>query len=467
MLRLYKLAKFFGERTVFCDLNLIVGQGARIGIVGPNGCGKSTLLKVIGGLIEADEGSVEFAGDVSVAYLEQAEPVEVAELPASGGEKQIAKLENVFRRDADVLLLDEPTNNLDAEEIEKLIARLEQMNSVTMIVVSHDRYFLDAMVDRIIEINPITGECTHYGGNYSSYEQLKSDAAERTMRMYTMQQRKVEQLQQDIRATKQQACKVENSTVHDFWRGRAKKVAAKAKARETRLKKILSAENVIEKPRAPERIRLELAQSRLRGKTIIECRDLIYNWQNQRQLVVPTTLQIAAGEHVVITGENGGGKSTLLRLLIGELQPHEGTIWRMRKAAIAVLRQSDSHLPHAERMIDWFVENCGARFSNDASVRTYLHRFLFAGSQVFQPIQTLSSGERLRLQLAAIMASEPDVIFLDEPTNHMDIQSIKRIEEALSQFNGTLIVVTHDRAFRENLRPHQHWHIHDGNVFLS
>jgi ATP-binding cassette subfamily F protein 3 len=409
MLRFDRITKYFGGRTLFEDVSFVVGNGSRVGIVGPNGSGKTTLLKIATGELEPDGGSV------------------------------------LLSQTSDVLFLDEPTINLDEPSIKELQLHLLSLNK-SMLIVSHDRAFLNAVVERIIELDPLTARATEYGGNWDDYQKKKQDDLDRQWRMFTAQQAKIAQLSHDIRETKNQALSVENSTVNDYIRGRSKKVAAKAKARESRLNRLMEAEHKIEKPSQRQSIRIEVPPARMRDKLLFE--------------IAEHSISLFGGQRVAITGLKGAGKTTLLNIIFAEAQ-------RKPKTRIAYLRQLSDHLPADRTLLDWFVseltknEVCPAHTS---AVRTYLHRFLFSGDDVFKTIGKLSSGERVRIQLAALMANAPDLILLDEPTNHLDVDSIASIEQALSHYPGAIVVISHDRQFRQSLRPEQTWHVENGHV---
>lgn len=467
MLRFQRVTKYFGEQILLREVSWNMGRGSRIGLVGCNGSGKTTLLRLIAGEIKPDDGSIWIEPGLTVRHLPQVPNSKVE--AKSGGEKQWGALEAAMTEGADILLLDEPTNNLDERSMRMLEQTLFDYAG-SIIVVSHDRVFLDDVVDAILEIDKLTAGCTEYGGNYSFYELTKEKALEKQWRMYSRQQEKLAQLQADIRYTKNKALATELSTVNDYYRARSKKVAATAKARETRLNRLLSDAERIDKPVSRERIRVHVEQSNLRNKHLIECRDVQLGYGGANEPVLQdVNLVLHAGERVAIVGDNGSGKSTLLKGLLGELEPSGGVLFRNPKARIAYLPQ-DSFLPEEPTVIAWLSEQLICNDicpPHEAGMRTYLHRFLFKGDDVFKNIAMLSCGERTRLQFAAFMANKPDALVLDEPTNHLDIESIRSIEDALKEFRGALIVVSHDGEFRRSLQCDYIWNVRDRRVSVA
>ena len=463
MLRITALEKYFGDQTLFSDVSCVIGSGARIGIVGPNGSGKTTLLRIAAGEIEPDAGVVKLQSGTRVGFLPQMVPG----TGGSGGELQRRYLSEILEQQFDVLLLDEPTNNLDDNGVRWLEHELMR-GAAAYLIVSHDRRFLDNVVNRIWELNPATHNCSEYGGNYSFYKQKVEDDLRRQWRMYSQQQDKVNQLARDIREVKQHAISVEKSTQNDYIRGRAKKVAAKAKARETRLQRMLGDTCKIEKPRSVERIRISTLNSTIGNKPLIELRGVDYS-HGDMVVLQDVSLILHSDQRVVVTGANGVGKTTLLRLLVGDIAPARGERFVDRNVRIGYLPQGTGDLPFDEQLIDWFREQLQSHVlcpANTSGMRTFLHRFLFSGDDVFKKLGQLSCGERMRLRIAVFMANAPDLLMLDEPTNHLDLQAIESLEQALSDFKGAVVAVSHDRYFRDSLKPNLVWHIEAGSVII-
>lgn len=540
MLSTIKLCKDFSERTVLSQVSFVLARHHRVGLVGPNGCGKSTLLKLLMGEVEPDGGRIERQRDMRLAYVRQnwdvpgeltvAEFVNDSEqadahvmrtlrtaqfgsvvssertvATLSGGERTRLLLARALNSEADFLLLDEPTNNLDIDSI-KWLEQALQRRSAGYLIASHDRRFLDNVTDQTFELDPETGRLTEYGGGYFTYVQKKQSDERRQWREYNEQQKRATKLEADVRAVKDQALANELTSVNDFVRGRAKKVAAKAKAREKRLMRMISDEHRIDKPRGQDRMRLDFKGRDLHNKLLFELRDVDL-WQDETNILRSINLSVQGNVRIALSGRNGSGKSTLLAALVGALGVRSGTIYRNESVNIAYMRQDNLDIPDDVSVLDYFVSSftptspapramhgiaptnpeeptnplppnhrmleIGSLINSRTSgynglhiklmepgaARTFLHRFLFRGDQVFANASSLSKGEQGKLQFACFMAAQPDLLILDEPTNHMDIPSIECLQEALQDYCGALIIVSHDREFLSEIGIDAVWRI--------
>lgn len=385
----------------------------------------------------------------------------------SGGQLTKLALARVLLQDADLLLLDEPTNNLDAASLDWLEKALRECRSACLIV-SHDRHFLDQITTRTLVIDPQTTSLADYGGNYSFYRRRRQQEIDQQWREYEVQQRKIRRLSEDVRAVKRQAEATENTTVNDYLRGRSKKVAAKAKAREHRLNRLIEQEKV-EKPRAPEQIqmRLRLEGRRQYDSPLIVASDIRFGYENP--ILNGASFEVVGSARILLSGNNGCGKSTLLKLITGQLAPHAGRIARKPTLRICYLPQQQETLDDENRNALEFLraQSSNHRWTSDAELRTFLHRFQFGGSQVFEPVTRLSRGERTKLMLAAFMAAQPDLLIMDEPTNHLDLPTSELLEEALTLFEGALLVVSHDRYFIGSIQPHYLWCLEEGQLMVK
>lgn len=404
---------------------------------------------------------------LSLPGVELDDPIEVL----SGGQKTKLSLARVLMEGPGLLLLDEPTNNLDLEAQEWLANAIDSIDSAVL-VVSHDRAFLDRVTTKTLELDPLTGQVQEFGGNFSWYKARKDQEVDRQWRQYNDQQQRAEQLRSDIQATKNQALATELTTVHDYLRGRAKKVAAKAKAREKRLTKMLSAQNKIEKPRdSVPRIRLSLGDNRARSDVLVEAQSMSVGYEGQ-PLLQDVSCSVYGKSRIAIVGSNGSGKTTLLKAIVGELTPLSGDLWRRSNVVVSYLAQNHTqHLPQQLTVFQYLQETVIARNTNkklmsDSESRTFLNRFLFSGQQVFQKIESLSQGQRIKLLMATFMAVGTELLILDEPTNFLDIPTRECLEEALSpdQYGGAILLVSHDRFFLQKVETETVWLVKEGGM---
>lgn len=469
MLQISRLAALFGEEPLFEDLHFTMGAGQKVGLVGPNGSGKTTLLRLLAGELPPHAGSVSLAGTalylgshartvggllapdlVAALQREDWEAFEDAggwaryqSLPEdldrdlrtlSGGEVSRLALQRLQQASEDLLLLDEPSASLDGEGIERLETFLRETEKAVLLV-SHDRRLLDRVTTRTLAMARHPRE---YGGNYSFYRQRRAEEEARAWREFEDQQRRVRRLHAAVKGLKDHAHAIESTSQNDFYRGVAKGVAAKAKARQTRLERMLDEENRKEKPRRTERMRLDLPPARLHGQ----------------RLLATEGLEIRGGERIALTGPNGSGKTTLLRRL-----PQAAARPDLR---IGTLDQTAARLKSARTALELLWE-ADARM-HEGEARTFLHRFLLTGPQAVRPACTLSDGQRMRLALALVMAAEPDLLLLDEPTSHLDLDTVEALEDALDSYGGAILAVSHDREFLERLGPDRWLHLEFGRL---
>lgn len=369
-------------------------------------------------------------------------------LALSGGQKLKLALSRLLVSKPDLLLLDEPTNYLDIPSLIWLENFLKNFKG-SLLVISHDRKFLDKISTDIFEIYIFDGSLKCYSGNYSAYNEEKNKEREKNWQKYLEQQEKISQLKNDISNTKNQALKTELNTVQDFLRGRSKKVAQKAKSREKRLERILSEESRIDKPRELETVRINLESNTKKGKSLLSLRKIDFKFPGGITLFKNVSFDLSCGEKIAIMGPNGSGKSTLLKLIAGRGKPSGGEI-------IVWPDSNSGYLPQDEgeelRLNKTVLEEFRSHTSmEEGEARTFLHRLLFKGEDVFKKIGCLSYGERMKLLIAKLMVSGVNTLLLDEPTGHLDIDSMERLEKALKKYEGGLIIISHDRYFIEKI----------------
>lgn len=502
MLRLEHVSKIYPTGEVLKDINWEVKPGDRIGLVGVNGAGKSTQLKIIAGEMEPTTGEIIRPSSLKIAYLtqefevdptrtvreefwrafgeanqahealtavhqkmESASPEELDDLihqmdrlqrrfealdgyglesqiekilpdlgfetedgdrlvsAFSGGWQMRMSLGKILLQDPDLLLLDEPTNHLDLETIEWLESYLKGLTT-PMVIVSHDREFLDRLCTQIVETE--RGVSTTYLGNYSAYLQQKAELRDAQLSAYERQQKEIEKQQAFV----------------DRFRASATR-STQAKSREKQLEKIERVEVPIGDVRT---LRFRFPDAPRSGREVVIIKDLVHTYDD-KILFLGAELLIERGDRIAFLGPNGAGKSTLLRLITGMEQPTEGVVkmgdhnvlpsyFEQNQAEALDLSKTVMDTIHDE-VPDWKNED----------VRTLLGRFLFSGDTVYKRVEALSGGEKARLALAKMLLRPANLLILDEPTNHLDIPAKEMLEEALQNYDGTAIIVSHDRFF--------------------
>ena len=460
----------FGMQPLLDRASLSMQAGERIGLVGRNGTGKSSLLEIVAGRQALDVGELKIADALRIAYVEQ-EPA-LPEAPIlresltrrlaldahhdererwriearlveflhrfgldadtgmtrlSGGERKRAALAGAFALEPDLLLLDEPTNHLDIEGIELLEELL--LKTPSAIVVTHDRYFLDRVATRIVELD--RGLLRSFPGNFSAYERLKA-----------------EQLAAE---------EVANRKFDKFWAQEEAWIRKGIEARRTRNEGRVRRLEQLRRERSARRermgqIRLSLDAGERSGKLVAELTDVSKRF-GDKLVVDRLNLRIMRGDRLALIGPNGAGKSTLIKLILGELAPDEGEVRLGSNLQTAYFDQMRAQLDPDRTVVetispgsDW-VEVNGQR----THVMSYLQDFLFPPRRAHSKVSMLSGGERNRLLLARLFARPANLLVLDEPTNDLDIESLELLEATLQEYNGTLLLVSHDRAFIDNV----------------
>ena len=502
MLRLERISKIYPTGEVLKDVTWEVKTGDRIGLVGVNGAGKSTQLKIIMGEVEPTAGEIIRPTSLQIGYLtqefevdprrtvreefwtvfqeanqvhhqlieipqqmEKADPKELDRLihqldrlqrqfealdgygleariekilpemgftiddgdrlvsSFSGGWQMRMSLGKILLQTPDILLLDEPTNHLDLETIEWLEKFLKDLTT-PMVIVSHDREFLDRLCTKIVETE--RGVSTTYLGNYSAYLQQKYEQQSAQLSAYERQQKELEKQQAFV----------------DRFRASATR-STQAKSREKQLEKV----EKIEAPIADVRtLKFQFPPAVRSGREVVTIKNLVHIYDD-KILFLGANLEIERGDRVAFLGPNGAGKSTLLRLIVGLEAPTEGSIeigkhnvipsyFEQNQAEALALTKTVLDTIHDE-VPDW----------KDVEVRSLLGRFLFSGETVLKKVESLSGGEKARLALAKMLLAPANLLILDEPTNHLDIPAKEMLESALKVYEGTVLIVSHDRYF--------------------
>ena len=431
MLTLDRISKFHGANPILYEVTLAVPAGARIGVVGPNGVGKSTLLRIAAGMEQADAGTVTRApGWLTVGYMAQEQN---GRATLSGGQAARKALDAVLTAELDVLLLDEPTNNLDYEGLARL-ERFMRTSSASIVVVSHDREFLDRTVARVIELDEWTRRAQEYPGGWSEYEAARDRARGR---QYARWESSVE----ERRRIEQQAARMRQWEERGYGQGRKKK---KSKDVKKAYAKKLARVETAEKPYEPWELSITMAAERRSGRVVARLEGAVLERGDFR--LGPLDFELDWGERVALTGPNGSGKTTILHALLGRLPLAAGTRYVGPGAVLGELDQERARFAGPESLLDAFCREADVP-SDEA--RTLLAKYGLGADDVLRPAESLSPGERTRAAVALFVVRGVNCLLLDEPTNHLDLPAIEELEAALERYDGTVLLVTHDRRFLE------------------
>lgn len=473
--------KSFHLQKVLDNIQFEIKNGERIGLVGLNGTGKTTLANLLIGKLIPDKGVIEKPNDLKIGYLTQSIDYEVNDFHESlagavdndlfqhasqlglrklydwkdtrlshlsGGEKLKLALSMVWASKPDVLILDEPTNHLDFTGIDWLIAELTKFHGPVMII-SHDRHFLDQTVNRIFEIE--NGKIHLYNGNYSDYRKVKQLQLENQRHQYNVQQRQIELVEGQMEQLKTWSEKAHRSSTKqegtkEYHRVKAKKRDNQVKSKMKRLENELEKQRK-EKPLDEAKIRFEFDHHGKRGKRIIEAKMLTKVFDD-RILFHDSHFYINQGECIGLLGENGCGKTTLIKMILGMEASSKGELWKSESSKIAYLSQDVADLPVDQSTLEalGYTDR-----ENILKARTLLANLGLKEDHIIKPIGMLSLGQRTRVKLVDILMKEYDVLILDEPTNHLDLPSREQLEKTLSEFTGTIITVSHDFYFLNKL----------------
>ena len=515
------ITKNFAGSQLFTNIAFQIQEGSLTGLVGTNGCGKTTLLNIISKKEHIDSGQLAIRNGAKVGYVQQIpefeQDIQVIDVlkkaffdvftleknmkeiemqlsnsqedsekllleygekqmrfeelggyvvdakiesvlnglglnplrnhlfsQLSGGEKTKVNLALVLLQETDILLLDEPTNHLDIEAIEWLSRYMKEYTG-TIIVVSHDRYFLDECITNIIEIED--GECTNYHGNYSYYVEEKEKRLLAEFHHYEEQQKKIKKMKEAIKRLREWANQANPPNEGLFKRAKS-------------MEKALDRMEKLKRPQLErKKIGLEFQKSNRSGKDVLSIESLTLAF-NDIPIFQDLSLLLQYGERVALMGGNGAGKTSLLKVCLGEISDFSGVVKMGNSVKLGYLSQHYVVENEKETVIEAFRNHVAV---NEQEARNILAKFLFYGGAVFRKVSELSGGERMRLRLAELMHQDCNLLILDEPTNHLDIDSKEVLEESLEEFAGTILSVSHDRYFINRLFTNIYW-LENGSI---
>ncbi|MCE5030406.1 ABC-F family ATP-binding cassette domain-containing protein [Staphylococcus epidermidis] len=502
------ISKSYVEETLFDNIKVTLNSGDTVGLVGCNGEGKTTLLRLLAGLEKPSEGIISWKKNVRIGYLNQipdyendtsvyqclksvfqelnaiseqletienkmAEDIESIttlmsrygelqtyyeenggyEIDAkirkvtyglnidhlldtewgnlSGGERTKVGLAQMLIKSTDLLLLDEPTNHLDIKSIEWLANYIENFDGATVIV-SHDRYFLDETVDQIIEIDQ---KMLHiYNGNYSNFVEEREKRLLVEFEAYKTQQKKIKKMKESIKQLR-------------TWASQAKPPNAAMYRRAKSMEKALNRIERLEKPTLDsKKMNMKLEEGKRVSNRVIEMENVAKGYDYL--LFENVNMLVRRGEHVAIIGDNGTGKSTLLKIILGLTSVDAGAIKTANNLKIGYLSQHEFESDNDDTLLNTIRGKVNV---TEGEARHILANFMFYGKDVFKKVKDLSGGEKIRLRWAQIVNTDYNLLVLDEPTNHLDIDAKETIEDALLNFEGSIITVSHDRYFLNKL----------------
>lgn len=467
MLRVEDLTFSYGEKPLYRGVNFIVSKGQKVGLVGPNGSGKSTLLKILTGkeegftgkiridetlavvpqevkydpemensvsvknYVDPDDGFQEYELEKLFSGLELNLPLTADPQKISGGQKTKLALARALLQNPDILLLDEPTNFMDAPGKRFVMDFLANYEG-TVIVISHDLKLMDKAINKVLVINPQTQKVEEYKGNYSTFVRLKKEKDELLKRQILVKQKHIRQMEEGLR----------KMTRFTSGKGVRRRVQQQRRIEKEKLE-------LPELPKDVKSIKVKLPEPSKVGELPLKAAGV---WKSYGDLKVLKDINftILRGQRIAFIGPNGTGKSTFIKILMGIVTPDAGSIFKNDNLKIGYYSQEFETFDFRRTVLSTF---CDETKKDEGFARGFLGKFMFLGPKVFQSVGSLSGGEKTRLSIAIITGSDNNLLILDEPTTYLDVTSQRVILEALKEYKGTMIIVSHTPEFIKELSP--------------
>ncbi len=461
----------YNTRQILIDTSFLIPRNSKVALVGPNGAGKTTLLKMIAGQEDTDQGKIERVGSIGLVpqevkrdpLLEEASTIrdyvdpdgkkrddEIQRLldgmemkkltptsppqSLSGGQKtKLAFLRNIIL-EPDILLLDEPTNFLDVPG-KRWVMNFLSRYPKTLLIISHDISLLDQAITKVLYVNTHTKKIDEYTGNYSQYQKLQKQAKDLLERTRAAQENEIKRMQKGL-------AKIQGSQSDKGVRQKINLQNRIARAKE----------NMPELPPEIRSMRVTLPEPAPVGRIALQLTNIGKSYGKTR-ILNKVNMMVERGEKMAIIGRNGAGKSTIIKIIMGELQPDTGTIVKNEQLDIGYYAQEHDLFNLDDTLIDAVTNHVPEL--NERLARALLGRFLFSGDRIYQSIGTLSGGEKTRLSIALLTIKGHNLLILDEPTTHLDVMSQRIILEVLKDYKGAMIIVSHEEEFMKELAPNK------------
>ncbi len=478
MLKVTKLTFAFGENPLFENVNFLISSGQKVGLVGPNGAGKTTLLSLLLGRGGQSSGTVEHSGTIAHlpqeikhdpimeaatsvhGYVDSEKTYESHEIlklfksleltvsldanpqKLSGGQKTKLALARALLLKPDILLLDEPTNFMDVEG-KKWVMNFLGHYPGSVICISHDLDLMDSSIDKILALNPATKSIDEYTGNYTSYLKQKGEREALLKRQRLVAEKHIVRMEKGLKKM---------ARANRFTGAKIKQIHRIEKARAA----------LPESPPEIRSIKIKLPVPANVGEIPVHIQHVSKSY-GDRQILNDVTVALHRGERIALVGPNGAGKSTLIKIIMGLLEPDKGNVNRHDDLSIGYYSQEFETFDMKKSLLDVFVD---ATHKDEGFARAFLARYNFPGEKAFQIVETLSGGEKTRLSIACLTGTNHNLLILDEPTTYLDVLSQRIILDAIKEYQGAMIIVSHTPEFLIELEPTRAYIFPEGKLLF-